>query len=322
MKKAFLKPTISPKIFLVSLLLIQLHAQPALSATTEISATDVNANSITGGNIINFTGAGSLVVNDSRTFNSLTADKNTFGNINFSIISKNLSITNSIGASGKALNNISFNSDATLNLAGDAYLNNGITTATNNTGSINLTGSNIQKIESSIGSINFNLKEISINQDLGAEFKNDVHAKTLLITGSTPEISGTGNLNFTDANLSGAVTISNSGNVNIGKTTISGSGKSQNSGGITLSSNGTLIINNNTTSITDLTTADNTSKINIGNAKSLNISGNITGAGAINAVSIKEGEVINTDKGTLVLSGKTKQQLMPQLANQLIAWQL
>lgn len=309
MKKAFLKPTISPKIFLVSLLLIQLHAQPALSATTEISATDVNANSITGSNIINFTGAGSLVVNESKAFNSLTADKNTFGNVNFSTISKNLSITNSIGASGKALNNISFNADATLNLAGDAYLNNGITTATNNTGSINLTGSNIQKIESSIGSINFNLKEISINQDLGAEFKNDVHAKTLLITGSTPEISGTGNLNFTDANLSGAVTISNSGNVNIGKTTISGGGKSQNSGGITLSSNGTLIVNNNNTSITNLTTTDNTSKINIGNAKSLNISGNIIGVGAINATAIEIGEASNTDKGTLVLSGKTTQTI-------------
>lgn len=308
MKKAFLKPTISPKIFLVPLLLIQLYAQPALSATTEISATDVDANSITGGNIINFTGVGSLVVNDSITFNSLTADKNTFGNVNFSTIS-NLSITNSIGASEKALNNISFNADATLNLNGDAYLNNGITTATNNTGSINLTGSNIKKIESSIGSINFNLKEILINQDLGAEFKNDVHAKTLLIIGSTPEISGTGNLNFTDANLSGALTISNSGNVNIGKTTISGSGKSQNSGGITLSSNGTLIINNNTTSITDLTTTNNTSIINIGNAKSLNISGNITGAGAINASAIQIGEAINTDKGTLVLSGKTTQTI-------------
>lgn len=308
MKKAFLKPTTSSKIFVASLLLIQIYTRPALSATTTtIDSSDVNASSIDAGNIINFTGAGSLVVNANKTFDSLTTSS-TFGNVNFS--SSNLTVTNSIGTSGKALNNISFNSDKTLTLGGDLFLNNGITTATNNTGSINLTSSSgIQKIESSIGSINFNLKEISINQDFGAEFKKDVYAKTLLINGSASEISGTGNLNFTDANLSGTLTISNSGNVNIGKTTISGGGKSQNSGGVTLSSAGNLIINNNNTVITDLTTADNTSKINIGNAKSLNISGNIAGDGAINATAIQIGEASNTDKGTLALSGKTTQTI-------------
>ncbi len=118
MKKAFLKPTISPKTFLVSLLLIQFYAQPALSATTDISATDVNASSISAGNIINFTGAGSLVVDANKTFDSLTTSS-TFGNINFS--SNNLTVTNSIGISEKALNNISFNSDKTLTLGGDLF---------------------------------------------------------------------------------------------------------------------------------------------------------------------------------------------------------
>lgn len=310
--KAFFKAIILSQIFLATLLSSQFQTHPSFSATTtdiDSSVVYVYASAISAGNIINFTGNPSLVVNTNRAFDSLTTST-TFGNIIFST-ANNLTITNSIGTSIKPLNNISFNADGTLEAKGDIFLSNGITTATNNTGSINLSSSTsaFQKIESSIGTSELTLKQLSINQDYGADFKKDVYAKTLLVNGSDSEISGTGNLYFTDATLSGTATISNSGTVNIGKTTISASGKSQNSGGVTLSSNGTLIINNTTTLATDLTTADNTSKINIGNAKNLNISGNIIGGGAINAMAIQIGEASNTDKGTLFLSGKTTQTI-------------
>ncbi len=314
MKKAFLKPTISPKTFLVSLLLIQFYAQPALSATTDISATDVNASSISAGNIINFTGAGSLVVDANKTFDSLTTSS-TFGNINFS--SNNLTVTNSIGISEKALNNISFNSDKTLTLGGDLFLNNGITTATNNTGSIILNSgstTSLQKVESVIGINGYKLKELSI-QGKGATFNKDVNVINLANNYTNSEISGSGNLNFTNATIDDNLKISNSGNVNIGVVGLNEAGDTTVNFGTTSIADGiSLTINNTTTSLTNLNIT-NSGKVIINNTKSLNILGNIDGATSlINTENIdKFGDPANI--GTLTFSGKTTQTIQASIGD-------
>ena len=315
MKKVFLNPTTLSKIFVASLLLLQIYAQPALSATTtEINATDFNASSIGTGNIINFTGVGSLVVDANKTFDSL-ATAGTFGNINFSTANKNLTITNSIGASGKSLNNISFNADATLTLEGDVYLNNGITTATNNTGSIDLNSSSIlssQKIESAIGAVNYSLKQISITQGKGAIFNKDVNVVNLVNNSANAEISGSGNLNFINANIVDHLKISSSGNVNIGAVGLNGAGDTTiNFGTTTIADTISLTINNTSTSLTNLDIVDS-GKVIINNNKSLNILGNVDGADSlINTETVKSGDPANI--GTLTFSGKTTQTIQASI---------
>ena len=315
MKKAFLKPTTSSKIFVASLLLIQLYTQPALSATTtEINTTDVNASSIGAGNIINFTGAGSLVVDANKTFDSLTTSS-TFGNINFS--SNNLTVTNSIGISGKALNNISFNSDKTLTLGGDLFLNNGITTATNNTGSIILNSgstTSLQKIESAIGINGYKLKELSI-QGKGATFNKDVNVINLVSNYTNAEISGSGNLNFIDATISDNLKISSSGNVNIGAVGLNNAGDTTVNFGTTAIADAiSLTINNTSTSLTNLDISGS-GKVIINNNKSLNILGNVDGATSlINTENIvKSGDPANI--GTLTFSGKTTQTIQASIGD-------
>ena len=314
MKKAFLKPTISPKIFLVSLLLIQLHAQPALSATTYIDSSNISASAIVANNTVNFIGGGSLIVDSSKILDSLTT-ASTFGNVNFST-ANNLTITNSIGASSKALNNISFNADATLTLAGDAYLNNGITTAVNNTGSILLntdSTTSLQKIESAIGINGYKLKELSI-QGKGATFNKDVNVINLVSNYTNAEISGSGNLNFIDANISDNLKISSSGNVNIGAYGLNEAGDTTvNFGTTTIATGISLTIDNNSTSLTNLDIASS-GKVIINNNKSLNILGNVDGADSfINTETVKPGDPANI--GTLTFSGKTTQTIQASIGD-------
>ncbi len=291
---------------------MQFQSQFAFSATTytlgEKSTSELTA---IDGIIVNFTDEnGSLLVDSAKTLNSVSATSNNFGAIKFTTIN-NLTVNGAIGETAKSINNISFqNNSGTLTAKDDLFIANGINTTTNNSGNIVLSGTKIQTISSSIGSTNYNLNQLSINQNFGADFKKDVYAKTFATSGADIKISGTGSLNFTDATFTGTTTISNSANVNIGKTSISAiSGKSENSGGATIASAGTLNIDNGTTSFTDLTMTDATSKIIIGNDKSLNISGDIINAGAINAKAIQAGESANTDKGTLTLSGAITQTI-------------
>jgi outer membrane autotransporter protein len=300
------------KFFLLAFLLMQFQSQFAFSATT-YPLGEKNTSELTAvdGIIVNFIDEnGSLLVDSAKNLNSVSATTNNFGAIKFTTIN-NLTVNGAIGETAKSINNISFqNNNGTLTAKDDLFIANGINTTTNNSGNIVLSGTKIQTISSSIGSINYNLNQLSINQNFGADFKKDVYADTFTTSGTDVKISGTGNLNFTDATLTGTTTISNSGNVNIGKTNISAiSGKSENLGGATIASGGTLNIDNGTTSFTDLTMTDATSKIIIGNDKSLNISGDIINAGTINAKAIQAGESANTDKGTLTLSGAITQTI-------------
>ena len=288
-------------------MLTQLYSQPALSATAIIDSSNILASSIGDNDTVNFTGGGSLIVNSGKTLDSLST-ASTFGNVNFST-ANNLTLTNSIGTSSKPLNNISFNANGSLILGGDVYLNNGITTATNNSGNINLNSNNIlQKIESTIGTNNYNLKELSINQDKGAIFNKDVNITNLINNGVGSEISGSGNLNFINAEINDNFKISNSGNVNIGGTKLDENGNTVNLGTISIITNKALTINNNTTSLSNLSIADS-GKIIINNTKNLNILGNISGAnGSINIEDVsKAGDPANS--GTLTLSGKITQTI-------------
>ncbi len=309
MKKALLKTTFSSQFILLTFLLTQLYSQPALSATAIIDSSNIlaSASSIGDNDTVNFTGGGSLIVDSGKTLDSLST-ASTFGNINFSS-ANNLTLTNSIGTSSKPLNNISFNANGSLILGGDVYLNNGITTATNNSGNINLNSNNIlQKIESTIGTNNYNLKELSINQDKGAIFNKDVNITNLINNGVGSEISGSGNLNFINAEINDNFKISNSGNVNIGGTKLDENGNTVNLGTISIITNKALTINNNTTSLSNLSIADS-GKIIINNTKNLNILGNISGAnGSINIEDVsKAGDPANS--GTLTLSGKITQTI-------------
>ena len=110
------------------------------------------------------------------------------------------------------MNNISYNANGTLSLSGDLYLNNGITTATNDSGIINLNSSAIskQKIESSIGTSSLLLKELLISQDIGAVFTKGVNVTKLINNGNSSEISGSGNLNFINAEINDNLKISSS----------------------------------------------------------------------------------------------------------------
>jgi len=307
LKKAFLKTTFSSQFILLTFLLTQFYVKPALSATTIIDSSNIATSSIGNNDIVNFTGGGSLIVDSGKTLDSLST-ASTFGNVNFSAAS-NLSITNSIGASGKALNNISFNANGSLILGGDVYLNNGITTAINNSGNINLNSINIlQKIESTIGTNNYNLKELLISQDKGAIFNKDVYVTTLINNGVNSEISGSGNLNFVNAGINDNFIISNSGNVNIGGTKLDENGNTTNFGTVSIDTNKALTINNNTTSLSNLLIAGS-GKVIINNTKNLNILGNISGAsGSINIEDVnKAGDPSNS--GTLTLSGKITQTI-------------
>ena len=288
-------------------MLTQLYSQPALSATTNIDSSNISTSSIGDNDTVNFTGGGSLIVDSGKTLESLTTTT-PYGNVNFSI-ANNLTLTNSIGTSSKPLNNISFNANGSLILGGDVYLNNGITTATNNSGNINLNSNNIlQKIESTIGTNNYNLKELSINQDKGAIFNKDVNITNLINNGVGSEISGSGNLNFINAEINDNFKISNSGNVNIGGTKLDENGNTVNLGTISIITNKALTINNNTTSLSNLSIADS-GKVIINNTKNLNILGNISGAnGSINIEDVsKAGDPANS--GTLTLSGKITQTI-------------
>jgi len=306
LKKAFLKPTASSKIFLALFLLIQLYFQPAYSATTSIDSSNINISSIGTNNIVNFIGGGSLIVDSSKTLDSLTTSSS-YGNINFSTAS-NLSVTNSIGALGNRLNNISFNADATLILKGDAYLNSGITTTNNNTGSIKLNTDSttiLQKIESPIGSINFKLKELSI-EGKGATFNKDVYVLNFN-NFTNSEIDGSGNINSINATISDNLKISNSGNVNVGLVGINNDDNTTVNYGTTSIANGiALTINNTGTSLTNLDIND-LGKIIINNNKNLNILGNVNGANSlINTENInKDGDPANIS--TLTFSGKNTQ---------------
>lgn len=309
--------TISVKklqMFLLIILIMQLQSQFALSATTYDISGDTNSSSLNAldGIIVNFANEnGSLLIDTSKTLNSVSANVDNYGAIKFTT-NNNLIINGAVGDNTKLINKITYqnSSDGTLTAKDDIYIRNGISTTSNNLGNIVLNGAKIQTISSAIGSINYNLNQLSINQDFGADFKKDVYAKTLITSGNGLDISGTGNLNFTNATFNGNTTISNSGNVNIGKTNVFAlTGKSENSGGASLSSGVNLSINNSTTSFTDIALADATSTIIINNGKNLNISGNITGNGAINAKAIQVGESANTDKGTLSLSGVTTQTI-------------
>ncbi len=298
------------KFFLLSFLLIHFQSQFAFSATT-YSLGEKSTSEFLNGDIANFIDEnGSLLVDSAKTLNSVSATSNNFGAIKFTTIN-NLTVNGAIGETTKSINNILFqNNNGTLTAKDDLFIANGINTTINNSGNIVLSGTKIQTISSSIGSSNYNLNQLSINQNFGADFKKDVYADTFATSGTDVKISGTGSLNFTDATFTGTTTISNSSNVNIGKTSISAiSGKSENSGGATIASGGTLNIDNGTTSFTNLTMTDATSKIIIGNDKSLNISGDIINVGAINAKAIQAGESANIDKGTLTLSGATTQTI-------------
>ncbi len=298
------------KFFLLSFLLMHFQSQFAFSATT-YSLGEKNTSEFFNGDIANFTDEnGSLLVDSAKTLNSVSATTNNFGAIKFTTIN-NLTVNGAIGEATKSINNILFqNNNGTLTAKDDLFIANGINTTANNSGNIVLSGTKIQTISSSIGSTNYNLNQLSINQNFGADFKKDVYADTFATSGADIKISGTGSLNFTDATFTGTTTISNSGNVNIGKTSISAiSGKSENLGGATIASGGTLNINNTSSSFTDLTMTDATSKTIIGNDKSLNISGDIINAGAINAKAIQAGESANIDKGTLTLSGAITQTI-------------
>ncbi len=299
---------ILPKIFLATLLALQFQIRPALSATTTIDSSNVNASSITPNNIVNFTGGGSLIVDSGNNFDSITTTS-TFGNINFSTVNS-LTIANSVGTSASPLNNISYNTNGTLNLSGDLYLNNGITTATNDSGIINLKSPVIskQKIESSIGTSSLLLKELLISQDIGAEFTKDVNVTKLINNGNSSEISGSGNLNFINADINDNLKISSSGNVNIGNVGLNLSGETINSGTISIADAKILTINNTNTSLTNLAIAGS-GKIIINNAKTLNILGDISGATS----SINSEDPIKT--AILSLSGKITQTVQASIGD-------
>ena len=312
MKKVFLKPTISSKILVTFLLLFQLYTQPALSATTVIDSSNISASAIFANNIVNFIGGGSLIVDSAKTLDSLTT-ASTFGNVNFST-ANNLTITNSIGASSKALNNISFSADGILTLKGDVYLNNGITTAVNNTGSILLntdSTTNLQKIESAIGINGYKLKELSI-QGKGATFNKDVNVINLVSNYTNAEISGSGNLNFINATIIDNLKISSSGNVNIGAVGLNEAGDTTvNSGKTSIANATSLTIDNNSTSLTNLDIVGS-GKVIINNNKSLNILGNVNGASNfIITETVKSGDPANI--GTLTFSGKTTQTIQASI---------
>ena len=302
------------KIFLATLLALQFQIHPALSATTTIDSSNVNASSIATSDNVNFIGSGSLIIDSAKTFNSITTT-GLFGNINFSTAT-NLNITNSIGTSVSPLNNISYNANGTLNLSGDLYLNNGITTATNNSGIINLNSSAIikQKIESSIGTGSLLLKELLISQDIGAEFTKDVNVTKLINNGNSSGISGSGNLNFINADINDNLKINSSGNVNIGNVGLNLSGETINSGTISIADAKILTINNTSTSLTNLAIAGS-GKIIINDAKSLNVLGNISGANS----SIKALAVINAsdpiNTAELSLSGKVTQTIQASIGD-------
>ena len=293
------------KIFLATLLALQFQIRPALSATTTIDSS----------NNLNFTGVGSLIVDSAKTFNSITTT-GAFGNINFSS-ANSLTIANSIGTSLSPLNNISYNANGTLNLSGDLYLNNGITTATKDLGIINLTSLYIiapQKIESSIGTSSLLLKELLISQDIGAEFTKDVNVTKLINNGNSSEISGSGNLNFINADIINNLKISSSGNVNIGNVGLNLSGETINSGTISIADAKILTINNTNTSLTNLAIAGS-GKIIINNAKTLNVLGDISGAtSSIKALAVTNaGDPINT--AILSLSGKITQTVQASIGD-------
>ena len=315
LKKEFLKPKISSQIFLATLWIIQLYSNPALSATTIIDSSNISASSIIPNDIVNFTGGGSLIVDSAKTLDSITTTT-PYGNVNFSS-ANNLTITSSIGTSSKALNNIFFNANGSLILGGDLYINNGITTATNDSGSIILNSNSItalQKIESAIGTNDYKLKELSINQDKGAIFNKDVNIINLINNGAGSEISGSGNLNFINAQINDNFKISNAGNVNIGYVGLNNAGETIHTGTISIVTNKALTINNNNTSLSNLSIEDS-GKIIINNLKSLNILGDISGAnGLINIEDVsKAGDPANT--GALTLSGKITQTIQASIGS-------
>ena len=288
--------------------------QFALSSTIPVGSGEINSSSLTNGDIVSFTANGSLLIDNAINLNSINSEINGNGVIKFST-NNNLIVDNSIGTSTKSLNNILYNVDATLTAKSDLYLINGITTVTNSTGKIELTNSTpaTQKISSSIGSANFNLNEILINQDSGAEFTKDVYSTNFKNKGVSAKISGAGNLNFTNASFEDNTIISSSGAVNIGTTSLE-NGITKNFGTTSIINGKTLNIANTSTSLTNLTMNDS-SKIIITDGKSLNLLGNISGStGLINALAIaKAGDPVNT--ATLSLSGKITQTVQASLGD-------
>ena len=303
LNKVFFKAITLSQFFLATLLALQFQSNPALSATTTINSSNVNASSIAPNNIVNFTGGGSLIVDSGNNFDSITTTS-TFGNINFST-ANSLTVANSIGTSASPLNNILYSANGTLNLGGDLYLNNGITTATKDSGIINLTsGVTPQTIESSIGTSEYMLNQISIKKVV---FKKDVNVTKLINNENGSEISGSGNLNFINADINDNLKISSSGKVNIGNVGLNLSGETINSGTISIADTKTLIINNSGTSLTNLAIAGS-GKIIINDAKSLNVLGNISGATS----SIKALALTNA---ALSLSGKITQTIQASIGD-------
>jgi outer membrane autotransporter protein len=304
LNKVFLKAINLSQFFLATLLALQFQIRPALSATTTIDSS----------NNLNFTGDGSLIVDSAKTFNSITTT-GAFGNINFST-TNSLTIANSIGTSVSPLNNISYNANGTLNLGGDLYLNNGVTTTNKDSGIINLTSEiTPQTIESSLGTSEYMLNQLSINNaSRGAIFKKDVNVTKLVNKQNGSEISGSGNLNFINADINDNLKISSSGNVNIGNVGLNLNGETVNSGTISIANTKTLIINNSSTSLTNLAIAGS-GKIIINDAKTLNVLGNISGAtSSINALAVTNaGDPINT--AVLSLSGKITQTIQASIGD-------
>ena len=162
---------------------------------------DVNLSnsSISDGNILNIsrTNNDTLSVDASKTLDSVTTANNGIGIINFT--SNNiLKITNDIGTTTENISQITFDSnEGTLDIGGNVYIQSGISTDTNNKGSLIFSGNVSQTINPTIGASSLSLNKISIsnNSSDGVSFNDDVFINDIDFTNS----SGTSTISIVTA---------------------------------------------------------------------------------------------------------------------------
>jgi uncharacterized protein with beta-barrel porin domain len=162
---------------------------------------DVNLSnsSISDGNILNFsrTNNDTLSVDASKTLDSVTTANDGIGIINFT--SNNiLKITNDIGTAAENISQITFDSnEGTLDMGGNVYIQSGISTDTNNKGSLIFSGNASQTINPTIGASSLSLNKISIsnNSSDGVSFNDDVFINDIDFTNS----SGTSTISIATA---------------------------------------------------------------------------------------------------------------------------
>jgi len=285
-----------PKLKLCAFFAVLLNASFANAAIVDIAdGASTNLSAVPADDTVNFLGnTGTLAIDTSRQISGVTATTDQKGTINFGTAGT-LTSTGNIGTLTNSISNIVFNSAGTLDAKGSIFTNSGITTATNNQGSLTLSGTIAQTISSTIGSSTFRLNTVTISQGSGVAttLSGDVFANNLVTNnagGATLiTIDGAGKLDFNNSTFNQDTAISNTDTINLGATT--------------LADTKTLTLNSSATLST--LTFGTSGNLVIANVNTATITGDILGTGVI------KGDANNA--GDVLLSGSAAQSINSRL---------